>query len=101
MNALRELADPDNRRYHYPYINCTNCGPRYTVILALPYDRPNTTMKDGRLMNTATGNITIRPTVDFMRSRLHARSAVLITTCDMRRKKLCAATSSDSASGEF
>ncbi|MFZ3340558.1 MAG: carbamoyltransferase HypF [Terriglobales bacterium] len=44
--CARELADPANRRYHYPYINCTNCGPRYTVILALPYDRPNTTMKD-------------------------------------------------------
>lgn len=44
--CLRELADSGNRRYHYPYINCTNCGPRYTVILALPYDRPNTTMRD-------------------------------------------------------
>jgi hydrogenase maturation protein HypF len=44
--CARELADPGNRRYRYPYINCTNCGPRYTVILALPYDRPNTTMKD-------------------------------------------------------
>jgi hydrogenase maturation protein HypF len=44
--CLRELADSANRRYEYPYINCTNCGPRYTVILALPYDRPNTTMKD-------------------------------------------------------
>ncbi len=43
--CLRELVDPQNPRYHYPYINCTNCGPRYTVILALPYDRPNTTMK--------------------------------------------------------
>src|ERR1039458_2027999 len=42
----RELADSSNLRYHYPYINCTNWGPRYTVILALPYDRPNTTMKD-------------------------------------------------------
>ncbi len=43
--CLRELFDENNPRYHYPYINCTNCGPRYTVILALPYDRPNTTMK--------------------------------------------------------
>ena len=44
-DCLRELRDPANRRFDYPYINCTNCGPRYTVILALPYDRPNTTMK--------------------------------------------------------
>jgi hydrogenase maturation protein HypF len=40
-----EMTDSGNRRFGYPYINCTNCGPRYTVILALPYDRPNTTMK--------------------------------------------------------
>jgi len=44
-DCLKELFDPANHRYWYPYINCTNCGPRYTVVLSLPYDRPNTTMQ--------------------------------------------------------
>ncbi|MGZ4816427.1 MAG: carbamoyltransferase HypF [Terriglobales bacterium] len=43
--CVAELFDENNRRHRYPYINCTDCGPRYTVILGLPYDRPNTTMK--------------------------------------------------------
>ncbi|MRI82802.1 MAG: carbamoyltransferase HypF [Epsilonproteobacteria bacterium] len=42
--CLKDLFDPTNRRYHYPLINCTNCGPRYTIIKDLPYDRKNTTM---------------------------------------------------------
>lgn len=45
-DCLRELLDPTNRRYHYPFINCTNCGPRFTIIQGIPYDRPKTTMAD-------------------------------------------------------
>lgn len=44
LACLRETADPKNRRYRYPFTACARCGPRYTIITGLPYDRPNTTM---------------------------------------------------------
>ena len=44
-DCLADVLDPANRRHRYPFTNCTNCGPRFSIVEALPYDRPNTTMR--------------------------------------------------------
>jgi hydrogenase maturation protein HypF len=44
--CLEDISDPSNRRYRYPFTNCTNCGPRFSIIHSLPYDRPNTAMRE-------------------------------------------------------
>jgi len=48
-DCLEELLAPDDRRYHYPFTNCTNCGPRFTIIEDIPYDRPKTTMRSFKM----------------------------------------------------
>jgi hydrogenase maturation protein HypF len=48
-DCLAEVRDPDDRRYRYPFTNCTNCGPRFTIVKGVPYDRPLTTMSSFRM----------------------------------------------------
>ncbi|HBI27806.1 MAG TPA: carbamoyltransferase HypF, partial [Peptococcaceae bacterium] len=45
-DCYQEIMDPSDHRYHYPFTNCTNCGPRFTIIMDVPYDREKTTMRD-------------------------------------------------------
>lgn len=57
-DCIADIADPDNRRYRYPFTSCTNCGPRLSIIEALPYDRPRTTLKNFPLCTECTKEYT-------------------------------------------
>jgi hydrogenase maturation protein HypF len=67
--CLKELRDPDDPRYEYFFITCTNCGPRYTIIERLPYDRENTTMRDFRMCGFCQGEYT-----NPLNRRFHAQT---------------------------
>ncbi|MDW8130541.1 MAG: carbamoyltransferase HypF [Bryobacterales bacterium] len=66
--CLAEMLDPANRRYLYPFTNCTRCGPRYTIILDIPYDRPRTTMRGFSLCDDC-----LREYTDPADRRFHAQ----------------------------
>ena len=90
-DCLREMFDPTNRRYRYPFINCTNCGPRFTITEQVPYDRANTTMRpfemcvdcraeyenpiDRRFHAEATACSNCGPKLQLLNSRGHKVSA--------------------------
>src|SRR3989440_9304696 len=67
-DCLRELFDPADRRYHYPFINCTNCGPRFTIVKDVPYDRDKTTMRVFPMCPTCQAEY-----VDPLNRRFHAQ----------------------------
>jgi hydrogenase maturation protein HypF len=68
VDCLKEMQSPSDRRHHYPFTNCTNCGPRFTIITDIPYDRPNTSMASFELCPDCRDEYT-----DPLNRRFHAQ----------------------------
>ncbi len=83
----QELFALSNRRFHYPFTNCTHCGPRFTIIRHMPYDRPNTAMADFPLCPNCLEEYQSPQIDDFMRNLMRARCVALKLNCATHQEK--------------
>lgn len=70
-DCIEDITNPSNKRYRYPFTNCTNCGPRFSIIKSIPYDRDNTTMKKFKMCRECNEEYT-----DPVNRRFHAQPNV-------------------------
>jgi len=87
-DCQKELFDPNNRRYRYPFINCTNCGPRFTIIKSIPYDRSNTTMDEFEMCPACRAEYEDPANRRFTPSPLPVRIAVPMYNSKLEEKSL-------------